>query len=111
MRKFVCSMSYELHHETGDEARRLVRAELVGRRWLDRVEDRKLPANAVFMVRSAADDETTDDVHGACARDLRAAAEAVRRTGRPIVVVRAWVHVSGSGTYGPVAGELASPEG
>lgn len=111
MRKFVCTLAYEVHPGTSDEARRLLRAELVGRRWQERVGDRRLPSTVLFMVRSAVDEHTTNDVHDACAADLRAAAEAVRAMGRELVVTRAWVHVSGGGTYGPVAGERASPGG
>lgn len=105
MRKFVCTMSFELHPDVSDDARKLLRAELAGRRWLDRAEGLRLPSDAVFMLRSADDHETADDLHAACARDLRAAAEAVRRSGRLLVVTRAWVHVSGGGTYGPVKGD------
>ncbi len=111
MRKFVCSMTYETHPEVTEADRKWLRAELVGRRWLEHVEGKKLPSNAVFMVRSAGDEETTDDVHEACTRELRAAAQAVRKSGRALTVTRAWIHVSGGGTYGPVAGDVASPEG
>ena len=110
MRKFVCSLTYEVHPETAEDSRKLLRAELVGRRWLERVEGKRLPSNALFMVRSAGDDDTTNDVHDACTGDLRAAAESVRKTGRALTVLRGWIHVSGSGTYGPAAGDLASPE-
>jgi len=103
-------MSYELQPDVTDEARRLFRAELAGRRWLDRSEDQRLPANTVHMLRAAGEDDTADELHAACARELRAAAEAVRYAGRVLVVVRAWVHVSGGGTYGPVRGDHLTSE-
>src|SRR4051812_35012503 len=117
MRQFIATMSYELHNSTLPDARKLLRAELVGRRWQDRVrgacpggpahgpprgggkppradlgggggQDRArgldTPAGAVGIRRSAADEHSTDDVHDACAQDLRAAVDAVARTGRPI---------------------------
>ncbi len=110
MRKFVCSMSYELARDSADEARKLLRAELVGRRWQDKVGDRPLPSGTVWIHRSAGDDDTTNQVHDACTRDLKSAAEAVRKTGLELKVLRAWIHVSGGGTYGLAAGELVSPE-
>jgi hypothetical protein len=103
---FYATMSYELDPTTEPEARKLLRAELVGRRWQDRVNGALMPANTVWIKRSAEDSETTTDVHAACARDLYAAARAVAATGRPIRVKRAWVHVSGGGTYGLVPIEL-----
>ena len=48
------------------------------------------------------DDDNTDDVHDACALDLHHAVEAVRATGRPIKLVRAWIQVAGAGTFGLV---------
>jgi hypothetical protein len=52
------------------------------------------------MNRSAADGETTSDVHDACAEDLKQAAEAVATNGQTIKVLRAWIQVSGGGSYG-----------
>jgi hypothetical protein len=110
-RTFLATMSYELSPATPPEARKLLRAELVGRRWNDRANARLMPASTVWSTRYAADEETVDDVHDACVRELRDAAAAVARTGRPIQVLRAWVHVSGAGTYGLAAAEaLALPE-
>ena len=102
MRQFIATMSYELHSSTLPDARKLLRAELVGRRWQDRYQGLPMPAGAVWIRRSAADEHTTDDVHDACARDLHAAVAAVARTGRPIRLVRAFVQVSGAGSYGLV---------
>jgi len=110
MPKFVCSMSYELDPSAAEEAKKLLRAELVGRRWRDRAGDRPLPRNTVWIFRSAGDDETADQVHDACTRDLKTAADAVRSAGLPVKVLRAWIHVSGGGTYGLAAGEIFSPE-
>jgi hypothetical protein len=109
-RKFICSMSYELGPDVTDDARRLLCAELVGRRWQNRSGERLLPRNSVWIERSASDDQTADDLHQACTQDLRGAAAAVRNTGFALKVLRAWIHVSGGGTYGLAAGELSSPE-
>jgi hypothetical protein len=100
MAKFVCSMTYDLSSDTSEEARQLLRAELVARRWSDRVKERALPRSAVWALRSAEGDETTSAIHDKCTRDLRLAAMAVRAGGRAITVLRAWIHVSGGGTYG-----------
>src|SRR5262245_53158999 len=100
-RKFIATMTYELHTSTAQDARKLLRAELVGRRWQDRFQGPLLPSTAVWIQRSADDNQTTDHLHAACADDLRAAIAAVKATGREITLLRAWVHVSGAGTYGP----------
>lgn len=105
MRTFFVSMAYDLSPETTAEARMLLRAELVGRRWHDRVRDRLMPKGCVWIDRKVADDQTTDDVHTLSAADLRDAAHAVAQTGRPIKVLRAWIQVAGAGTYG-----LAAPD-
>jgi hypothetical protein len=109
---FIATMSYELHPTTEPDARKLLRAELVGRRWKDRWEGFLMPANTVWIKRSAGPKESTDDLHAACSRELHAAVAAVAATGRKISLVRAWVHVSGSGTYGPVPTDAqpATPE-
>lgn len=102
MTKFTATMSYELDGATQPDARKLLRAELVGRRWQDRYEERLMPAGTVWISRSATPDQTTDDVHAACADDLRAAVAAVAQTGRPIRLLRAFIQVSGAGTFGLV---------
>jgi hypothetical protein len=102
MATFFATMSYELHPSTEPDARKLLRAELVGRRWQDRYEGAPMPANTVWIQRSVEARYTVDDVHTGCARDLNAAVAAVAKTGRAIRLVRAWVQVSGAGTYGPV---------
>ena len=100
MAVFFATMAYELGPETELDARKLLRAELVGRRWLDRQQGDLMPASSVWIRRAAADHETTDDVHRACGNDLSDAVHAVQVTGRSIRLVRAWVQVAGSGTYG-----------
>ena len=102
MAAFIATMSYELTPATLPDARKLLRAELVGRRWQDRRDGALMPANTLWIKRAAEPEHTTDDVHEACARDLFAAAAAVAAMGREIAVVRAWVQVSGAGTYGLV---------
>ncbi|WP_437632721.1 hypothetical protein [Sorangium sp. So ce854] len=109
MRSFIATMVYELHPDTPPDARKLLRAHLVGRRWQDRHDGAPMPSTAVWIRRSAQDHETTDDLHAACARELGEAAAAVARAGRPIQVTRAWIQVSGAGTYGLAA--LARPPG
>jgi hypothetical protein len=105
MPKFVATMSYELSQSTPVDARKLLRAELVGRRWQDRCQGMLMPANTVWIERSSGSGETVDHVHAACAKDLHTAVAAVAATGRSITLLRVWVHVSGAGTYGlaPVA--------
>jgi hypothetical protein len=100
MRMFTATMSYELHPTTEPDARKLLRAELVGRRWQDRWEGSLMPAGTVWIRRSAEDHQNVDDVHAACGQDLHAAVDAVARTGRPIRLLRAWVQVTGAGTVG-----------
>lgn len=100
MRKFIATMSYELSADTPPDARKLLRAELVGRRYKDMVRDRRMPRHTVWIERSAEDDQTTGDLHDLCAAELRASAAAVAKTGRPIRVLRAFIQVAGGGTFG-----------
>src|SRR5438874_782328 len=102
MSTFIATMVYELHSATEPDARKLLRAELVGRRWQERQDGVLLPANAVWIRRSADPEHTTDDAHRACAEDLFKAVSAVLATGRKIALLRAWVQVSGAGTFGVV---------
>jgi hypothetical protein len=99
---FIATLSYELHPATEPDAAKLLRAELVGRRWQDRHEGLKMPANTVWIRRSAEPHQTTDDLHAACAQDLHKAVAAVVATGRKIALLRAWVQVAGAGTCGLV---------
>jgi hypothetical protein len=102
MRSFIATLVYELHPDTPPESRKLLRAHLVGRRWQDRWQGQLMPANAVWISRSAEDHETVDDLHAACGRDLRDAVAAVAQMGRPIKLLRAFIQVAGAGTYGLV---------
>jgi hypothetical protein len=99
---FIATLVYELHPGTEPDAAKLLRAELVGRRWQDRHEGARMPANALWIKRSAEPEHTTDDVHAACAEDLRKAVAAVTGMGKRIGLVRAWVQVTGAGTFGLV---------
>jgi hypothetical protein len=110
---FICSLTYELGGDTSEQAKKLLRAELVGRGYKDRLKERALPRNAVWTLRPLGENETADDLHDKCTRDLRLASMSVRANGHPITILRAWIHVSGGGTYG-LAGEDAfrdSPPG
>jgi hypothetical protein len=105
MPTFIASMSYDVSDDTPAAARKLLRAELVGRRWHDRVRDRLMPQSAVWMERVASEGETTSLVHDQCAEDLRRAAAAVEQRGLTCRVTRAFIQVSGGGSYG-----LAGPD-
>lgn len=98
---FIATLSYELHPQTEPDAAKLLRAEMVGRRWLDRFEGARLPANTLWIKRGEPH-QTTDDVHAACGEDLHKAVAAVAGMGKKIGLVRAWVQVTGAGTYGLV---------
>ncbi len=100
MSTFIATMAYELSPDTEPDARKLLRAELVGRRWEDRYQGDPMPSNTVWGKRAAAARESTDDVHAACARDLEQAVLAVAKTGRRIGLRRVWIQVTGAGTYG-----------
>ncbi len=102
---FAATLSYELTPTTPPEARKLLRAELVGRKWNDRYKAALMPPSTLWIIRSVGDDDTTDEVHAACVRDLREAVAAVERRGLPIQVVRAWLHIPGGGSW-----SLATPE-
>jgi hypothetical protein len=101
---FFVTMVYELHPQTDPDAAKLLRAELVGRRWQDRHEGERMPSNAVWMKRSVEEKQSTDDARDASVADLRKAVAAVAGMGRKIALVRAWVQVTGSGTMGVVPG-------
>ncbi len=106
---FVATLAYELHPQTEPDAAKLLRAEMVGRRWQDRYEGERMPANALWIRRTAEPNHTTDDVHAACAEDLRKAVTAVAAMGKRIGVVRAFVQVTGAGTFGLVPVSPPSP--
>lgn len=104
MADFIATLSYELHRETDPDAAKLLRAELVGRRWQDRYDGQRMPAGTLWIRRSTEPGQSTDDVHAACVRDLHAAAESVAKMGRKVAILRAWIQVTGAGTWGLVAG-------
>ena len=101
---FYVTMAYELHPQTEPDAVKLLRAELVGRRWQDTYNGERMPANAVWMKRSVEDHHTTDDAHAASAADLYKAVAAVVGMGKKIALRRAWVQVTGAGSIGIVPG-------
>jgi hypothetical protein len=100
MAGFIATLCYELHSQTEPDAAKLLRAELVGHRWQDRFEGQRMPANTLWIERSAEPGQTTDDLHAACGADLRRAVASVARMGKRIALVRAWVQVAGTGTSG-----------
>jgi hypothetical protein len=101
---FFVTLAYELHPQTEADAAKLLRAELVGRRWQERHEGERMPANTLWMKRSVEPNQSTDDAHAASVGDLHKALAAVARTGKQIALVRAWVQVTGSGTMSVVPG-------
>ena len=109
MATFFATIAYELDPATPADARKLLRAEMVGRRWQDKSNGHPLPGNVLWARRAAGPSETTDDVHRACGVDLASAVAAVAERGLTIAVRRAWVQVAGSGTYGLVA--IPAPTG
>ncbi len=98
---FTATLVYELHPQTDADAARLFRAELVGRRWQDRFQGDKMPAHSLWIQRGT--ETNTDDAHAACAEDVRRAVATVAGMGKKIALLRAWVQVTGSGTFGLVA--------
>ena len=100
MRKFTASMSFDLNADVTPQARKLLLAEMAGRRWQDTWQKRRLPRNTLRIRRSLEHDLNTDDLHRLCAEELRAAARAVQNMGMNLTVSRAYVVVSGSGTSG-----------
>lgn len=108
---FYATLVYDLDPETPPDARKLLRAELAGRRWQAKHRGRLTPANAMWMKRSAGPGETTDHLHRACCEELLSAVAAVASRGLPIRLRRAWVHVSGAGTFGPIPEGLGPDTG
>ena len=110
MSGWFATLSYELHPATEPDAAKLLRAELVGRRWQDRWRGERMPATALWIERSSEPHHTTDDVHAACAQDLYKAVAAVGSMGRKLVLLRAWIQVTGAGTFGLVPVSPPKPE-
>lgn len=104
---FYATLVYDVDPSASPDARKLLRAELAGRRWQSKHGGRLTPSSAMWMKRSAAPKETTDHLHRACCRELLDAIQAVRARGFPIELLRAWVHVSGAGTFGPIPEDMA----
>jgi hypothetical protein len=102
----LATMAYELSPQTEPDAVKLLRAELAGRRWLDRHEGERMPAHTVWMKRTIEPGQTTDDVQALAGAELRKAVAAVAATGRRIGLVRAFVQVTGAGSLGlvPISG-------
>jgi hypothetical protein len=99
---FFVTLAYELHPQTEPDAAKLLRAELVGRRWQERYEGDKMPANVLWMKRTVEPHHTTDDAFAASSADLQKAVAAVASMGKRIALLRAWVQVTGAGTQGLV---------
>lgn len=99
-REFIASMTFELGPGTSEPARRLLVAELVGRRWFDRVRERRMPKNCLWTKKKIGPDQNTGHIHTACAEELEACAERVRARGHELSVRRAFIQVAGGGTYG-----------
>ena len=48
---FIATLAYELDAATSPEAHKLLRAELVGRRYNDRKDGKRMPANCARAIR------------------------------------------------------------
>lgn len=107
---FVATLSYELDASTSSDARKLLRAELVGRRYNDRYEGKPMPANCLWIGRNTEPGETVDHLLEKSRAELHAAVAAVARTGLSIRLVRGWVQVTGAGTYGLIEGVAPEPQ-
>lgn len=110
MPSFVATVVYELDPLSPPDARKLLRAELAGRRYADRYEGNLLPAGTVWIRRTSDDGETVDDLLKKCRSELEDAVEAVRRSGRKIELVRAWIQIAGAGAWGLVVPDRALGE-
>ncbi|MBL9022821.1 MAG: hypothetical protein JNL21_11525 [Myxococcales bacterium] len=97
---FVATLAYELDPSTSPQAAKLLVAELVGRRYNDRFEGKRMPANVLWIRRAGEPSETVDDLRAKMGAELATAVAAVARAGLPIRLLRAWVQVTGAGTFG-----------
>jgi hypothetical protein len=97
---FVATLAYELDPSTSPQAAKLLVAELVGRRYNDRFEGKRMPANVLWIRRAGEPSETVDDLKAKMGAELAAAVAAVARAGLPIRLLRAWVQITGAGTFG-----------
>jgi hypothetical protein len=107
---FTGTLVYELDPTTSADARKLLRAELVGRRWNDRYENKRMPDNCLWIRRNLEPGENVDDLAARARRELHAAVEAVARTGLKIRLVRGWVQITGAGTYGLIDAPAATEQ-
>ncbi len=99
-RKFIATISYDVSPDASQQARRLLHAEMIGRRWQEECNERKMPANTLWSQRTVGAEANTRTVYRDCAEDLKKAVSAVRGTGREIAVRRVWIQVSGAGSFG-----------
>jgi hypothetical protein len=105
---FFATMVYELDPLTPPDARKLLRAELAGRRWNDRFDGHHMPDGAMWIRREAEPGENVDHLKAKSVRELYDAVKAVS-TKRPIKLVRAWVQIAGAGTWGLVLPDPSEP--
>jgi len=98
---FFATLVYELDPLTPPDARKLLRAELCGRRWNDRFDGNLMPDCTLWINRNADPGENVMHLKAKCIRELEDAVAAVA-TKRSIKLVRAWVQISGAGTWGLV---------
>ena len=102
---FFATLTYELDPLTAPDARKLLRATLVGRRWNERFDGHLMPANTLWIQRNTEQGENVDHLKVKCVRELYDAVQSVAKTGRPIKLVRGWVQIAGAGTWGLILGD------
>lgn len=98
---FFATLVYELDPLTPPPLRKLLRAELAGRRWSDRFDGHLMPDCTLWIRREAGPGEDVNHLKDKCVRELYDAVQAVSAT-QPIKLIRAWVQISGAGTWGLV---------
>ncbi len=99
---FIVTVAYELGEDASKAAHKLLRAELVGRRFQDHFEGRAMPAGCVWGRRTTEPGENVEHLRTKATRELVQAVAAVAARGLPIKLVSAWVQVTGAGTWGLV---------
>lgn len=102
---FFATLIYELDPLTPPDARKLLRAELVGRRWNERFDGHLMPAGTMWIRRTTEPGEDVDHLKAKCVRELYDAVQSVAKTGRAIKLVRGWVQIAGAGTWGLILGD------
>ncbi len=98
---FFATLVYELDPLTAPDARKLLRAELAGRRWNDRFDGHLMPDCTMWIRRTTEPGENVDHLKAKCVRELEDAVQSVAKK-RSIKLVRAWVQIAGAGTWGLV---------